>query len=185
MVSETGESMNQAIISGAAQGLGMGRSLGQHLIDVDAPYHAGSILAAGVRLGVPVTVHIAIGGDTIHMHPNADGAALGTCSLTDFRLLAAVLMDLEDGGVYLNIGSAVVLPEVFLKALNLARNISDHPIANFTTVNMDMQQHYRPQVNVLHRPTLPGGNAYSLTGHHEIMVPLLFNLVLSAVGGEM
>lgn len=123
-------------------------------------------------------VHVAVGGDTIHSHPDADGAAIGATSLTDFRLLSAILGDFNDGGVYLNIGSAVVMPEVFLKALNLARNLADHPIANFTTINMDMQEHYRTNVNVLRRPTSLGGNAYSLTGHHEIMAPLVFNLVL-------
>jgi hypothetical protein len=177
MMRETGEAMNGAIAEGAACGRGMGESLGKKLLELGAPYIQNSILAAGARLEVPVTVHIAVGGDTIHMHPTADGAALGQTSFTDFRLLISVLGDLGDGGVYLNIGSAVVLPEVFVKALNAARNLSEGPVANFTTVNMDMNQHYRPMVNVLNRPTMNGGSAYSLTGHHEIMLPLLFALV--------
>lgn len=179
MVGETGEIMNSAIIAGAEAEMGMGESLGRKLIEVHASFADYSVLAAGVRLGIPVTVHVSIGGDTIHMHANANGAALGATSFTDFRILVSVLSDIGDGGVYLNIGSAVVLPEVFLKALNLARNLADHEIVNFTTVNMDMIQHYRPIENVVKRPTQPGGTGYTLTGHHEIMLPLLVHLVLS------
>jgi deoxyhypusine synthase len=181
MVRETGEAMNGAISEGAACGTGMGASLGRKLLELDAPFKNNSILASGARLGVPVTVHIAVGGDTIHMHPSADGAALGQASFTDFRLLISVLQDVGDGGVYLNVGSAVVLPEVFVKALNAARNLSQEPVTNFTTANMDMNQHYRPIVNVLNRPTMNGGSAYSLTGHHEIMLPLLFALVTESL----
>ena len=132
-------------------------------------------------LDLPVCVHVAIGGDTIHMHPNASGAALGETSLIDFRILVSILQDFADGGVYLNLGSAVVLPEVFLKALNLACNLSSQPITNFTTVNMDMIQHYRPQENVIRRPNLTGGAGYSLTGHHEIMISLLVQLILAEI----
>lgn len=184
MVRETAEAMNGAIALAAECGAGMGAALGGALIDRRAPFQEYSLLAAGARLGVPVTVHVAVGGDTIHMHPSADGAALGAASLADFRLLTAVVADLGDGGVYLNVGSAVVLPEVFLKALNLARNLSDRPIAHFTTVNMDMAQHYRPLENVVRRPVQPGGRSYTLTGHHEIMLPLLAHLVLSRIAGQ-
>lgn len=115
---------------------------------------------------------MAIGTDIVHQHPDADGAAIGEASLRDFRIFAAVVSKLGDGGVVLNLGSAVIMPEVFLKALSLARNLG-HPVRNFTTVNMDMTQHYRPTVNVVQRPVLSGGRGYSLTGHHEIMIPLL------------
>lgn len=181
MVKETGEMMNVAIKTGADADIGLGEALGRKLIELEAPNVEYSVLATGVRLGIPVTVHVAIGGDTIHMHANADGAALGKTSMIDFRLLTSVICQIGDGGVYLNIGSAVVLPEVFLKALNLARNLSDGQIQNFTTVNMDMIQHYRPSENVVKRPNIPRGMGYSLTGHHEIMVPLLVGLVLSEI----
>jgi hypothetical protein len=177
MVHQTPAMMNAAILDGARTGHGMGESLGRKLLELNAPHADLSVLATGARLGIPVTVHIAVGGDTIHMHGNAEGAALGATSFTDFRLLTAVLQDLGDGGIYLNLGSAVLLPEVFAKALNLARNLSGRAITNFTTVNMDMLQHYRPLENVVKRPTQPGGKGYTLTGHHEIMVPLLFTLV--------
>lgn len=179
MVRETAKAMNEAINVGARAEIGMGQALGRKLVELHPPFLEYSVLAASARLEIPATVHIAIGGDTIHMHANADGAALGATSFTDFRILVSVLQNLGDGGVYLNIGSAVVLPEVFLKALNLARNLSGNPIANFTTVNLDMIQHYRPLENVVKRPTLPGGAGYSLTGHHEIMFPLLAHLVLA------
>lgn len=182
MVRETGDMMNAAIKAGVERGWGMGYALGKYLVEKQAPFIEYSLLAAGIRMNVPVTVHVAVGGDTIHMHPSADGSAIGETSFTDFRLLVSILKDIGDGGVYLNIGSAVLLPEVFLKALNLARNLSPHPIENFTTVNMDMIQHYRPIENVVRRPTRrEKGNGYFLTGHHEIMVPLLFQLVLAKV----
>jgi hypothetical protein len=180
MVRETGEAMNAAINAGAAAFQGMGCALGQYLIAQQVPWLDLSVLAAGVRCQIPVTVHVTVGGDTIHMHPGADGSAIGATSHSDFRLLTSVLGDLGDGGVYLNIGSAVNLPEVFLKALNLARNLSAAPIEGFTTVNMDMLQQYRPLENVVRRPTERNtGRGYALTGHHEIMVPLLFQLVLA------
>lgn len=184
MVRETADDMNMAITQAAREKTGMGKALGKKLLDLNPPYVEYSLLAAGARLNIPVTVHTLIGGDTIHMHASADGAALGSSSFTDFRLLVSVLQDLGDGGVYLNIGSAVVLPEIFLKALNLARNLSAKKIKDFVTVNMDMIQHYRPQENVLHRPTLPGGKGFALTGHHEIMLPLLFDLILSGIAPQ-
>lgn len=179
MVKETGESMNHAIKLGSEKGLGLGESLGTQLIELDTPFIEYSILAAGKKLGIPVTVHTAIGGDTIHMHPGADGSALGYTSFIDFRLLTSIIMDFDNGGVYLNLGSAVILPEVFLKALNLARNLSPHKIEGFTTVNMDMLQHYRPLQNVVKRPTQIEGQGYSITGHHEIMIPLILHSVLA------
>jgi hypothetical protein len=154
----------------------MGWRLGQKLLKMKASYRKLSILATGMELDIPVTVHVAIGTDTIHMSPHVDAKAMGEATFTDFRLLCSVLCDLE-GGVYLNIGSAVILPEVFLKALTVARNLG-HKIKNFTTVNMDMIQHYRPHQNVLSRP---GGKAYALTGHHEIMLPLLYQAVIESL----
>jgi hypothetical protein len=184
MVDETGLAMNTAIAAGVSEHRGMGAALGAALL-IAAPYREQSILAAGARLKIPVVVHAAIGADTIHMHPAIDGAAIGQASHLDFRILISVIKEFGDGGVYLNIGSSVLLPEVFLKALNLARNLSAGPIENFTTVNMDMVQHYRPLENVVRRPTQKmTGRGYSLTGHHEIMVPLLFQLVLAKLSDQ-
>ena len=179
MVQETPKWMNYAISAGAHADIGMGAALGNTLLEMNPPHMNYSILASGARLGIPVCVHVAIGADTIHMHPSVDSAAIGKTSFTDFRILVSVLKHIGEGGVYLNIGSAVVLPEVFVKALNLARNLSKGEIKNFTTVNMDMIQHYRPLENVVKRPTQSGGAGYTLTGHHEIMVPLLVHLVLA------
>ncbi len=183
MVEETARDMNEAIAkeyegrSGKMkENEGMGRILGKKLIDMKSPHRKLSILATGAELDIPVTVHVAIGTDTIHMSPHVDPKALGEASFTDFRILSFVLCDLE-GGVYLNIGSAVLLPEVFLKALTIARNLGNK-IKKFTTVNMDMIQHYRPHQNVLSRP---GGKSYALTGHHEIMIPLLHQALLESL----
>jgi hypothetical protein len=178
MVMETGLFMNEAINEGAELGIGMGEILGTKLIEMNAVFVDLSVLAAGIDNDVSVTVHTGIGLDTIHMHPNADGSAIGKTSFIDFKILIAALQRIGDGGVYINIGSSVVLPEIFIKALNVARNLSDEPIVNFTTVNMDMKESYRPTVNVLQRPTKNNGCFYSLTGHHEIMVPLLFNGII-------
>ncbi len=176
MAKETGAFLNQAIIKGNELGQGMGRSVGEAILMSRLPYHRLSILAAGVRLGIPVTVHVGIGTDIIHMHPGVSGKALGEGSLRDFRTLASVVASLA-GGVYLNFGSAVILPEVFLKALSLARNLG-HPVNNLTTVNLDFITQYRPLTNVVTRPTLQSGKGYHLAGHMEIMVPLLFAAVL-------
>jgi hypothetical protein len=159
---------------GEAIGHYINRSKGQF------PNRRTSILAAGAELGIPVTVHVAVGTDIIHMHPAADGAAIGATSLLDFRRLAAVVAGME-GGVYLNIGSAVVLPEVFLKTVSLARNLG-HKLSHITTVNMDFLAHYRPLTNVVRRPTQNGGKGYSLIGHHEIMLPLLVAAVAEELG---
>jgi hypothetical protein len=173
MAEETGRMLNEAISRGAKNSEGLGEAIGRYINRSTSqfPNRATSILATGARLGTPVTVHVAMGTDIIHMHPSADGAAIGATSLLDFRRLAAIVSGME-GGVYLNVGSAVILPEVFLKALSLGRNLG-HPLANITTVNMDFLSHYRPQTNVVRRPTQKGGRGYSLTGHHEIMLPLL------------
>ena len=182
MADETGRLLNGAINRGAAAGNGLGEAIGRYITEQtdQFPNQATSILATGARLGLPVTVHVAVGTDIIHMHPSADGAAIGATSLLDFRRLAAVVSEME-GGVYVNIGSAVILPEVFLKALSLGRNLG-HPLADITTVNMDFLSHYRPQTNVVRRPTQKGGKGYSLTGHHEIMLPLLAAAVTEELG---
>ncbi|MFO0778858.1 MAG: hypothetical protein U0223_14810 [Nitrospira sp.] len=182
MAEETGRILNDAITRGATAGQGLGEAIGNYMTHAarQFPNRKTSILATGVRLGIPVTVHVAVGTDIIHMHPSADGAAIGATSLLDFRRLTAVVAKME-GGVYVNIGSAVILPEVFLKTLSLGRNLG-HPISNITTANMDFFIHYRPQTNVVRRPTQKGGQGYSLTGHHEIMLPLLAAAVLEELG---
>ena len=176
MGEETGAFINAAIIEGTRLNLGVGAAVGNAIVKNHLPYRRLSILATASRLGIPVTCHIAIGTDIIHMHPKADGKALGDCSLRDFRTLTSVVATLG-GGVYLNFGSAVILPDVFLKAVSLARNLGNS-IDNLTTVNLDFLQHYRPLTNVVSRPTLDTGKGYQLTGHMEIMVPLLFGAVL-------
>ena len=171
MAEETGRVLNAAIRDGVRQGMGIGQSVARHLADT-APAHASvSLLAAAARLNVPVTVHVAIGTDIIHMHPDADGAALGEGSLRDFRYFVSNVARLERG-VYLNCGSAVVLPEVFLKAVALARN-TGVSLDGLTTVNLDFAQLYRPRTNVVMRPVAGIGKGYSLVGHHEILIPLL------------
>ncbi len=171
MARETGRELNAAINAGVRKGYGIGRSVGEYIFKSKNRLRDKSIFSEGFRLGLPVTTHIALGTDIIHMHPQADGAMIGRGSLRDFRLLASVIADLE-GGVYINLGSAVIMPEVFLKALTVARNLGNK-VEGITTVNMDFIQHYRPQENVLCRPTMMKGRSYALTGHHEIMFPLL------------
>ncbi|HUE21414.1 MAG TPA: hypothetical protein VMQ86_07015 [Bryobacteraceae bacterium] len=171
---ETGREMNAAISAGDRDALGMGEALGRRLDEIAAPQFApSSLVLQAWRAAVPVTVHVAIGTDTPHMHPAADPAAIGSATHRDFRLLCALVAGLDDGGVYLNVGSAVVLPEVFLKAVSAVRNLGN-PLAGFTTVNLDFVQHYRPKLNVVERPhAQSGGAGYALTGHHELLVPLL------------
>jgi hypothetical protein len=176
MVKETHETINLAIQEGARDGIGIGQILGQKVLKENFKFKHLSLLAAGQRLGIPVTVHVAIGTDITHMGPFADGAAIGKGSLLDFHTFASLVSQLQKG-VYINLGSAVILPEVFLKALALARNLG-YPVSNLTTVNMDFIHHYRPSVNVVKRPTLKGGKGYTLIGHQEIMVPLLAAAVL-------
>jgi deoxyhypusine synthase len=171
MARETGERLNAAINRGAAAGLGMGESIGREILEGKYRYKERSVLATAARLEIPATVHVAIGSDIHHMHPSADGAALGATSHRDFENLASVVAGLEGGAIF-NVGSAVILPEVFLKALSLARNLGN-PVRRFTAVNLDFIRHYRPQVNIVERPTRLGGKGYTLIGHHEIMVPLI------------
>ncbi len=172
MAEETGHLINAAVADGVQRGLGFGRALGERLLGVNPPYLSQSIIAACARLDLPCTVHVALGTDIIHMHPSCDGAAVGEATQRDFLLLAAIVADLDSGGVYLNLGSAVLLPEVFLKALTLARHLG-HRVRDFVTANLDLIQHYRPTQNVVRRPVAQGGKGYALTGHHELLVPLL------------
>jgi deoxyhypusine synthase len=176
MVRETQETINHAIQQGMKEGLGIGESLGQKILKENFPFKRLSLLAAGHRLGIPITVHVAIGTDITHMGPSADGAAIGKGSLKDFHNFVSLVSKLEKG-VFINLGSAVIIPEVFLKALSLARNLG-YPVFNLTTVDMDFIQHYRPTLNVIKRPTLKGGKGYTLIGHHEVMFPLLAAAVL-------
>ena len=171
---ETGREMNRAIAGGDRAGMGIGEALGRWLSSAgDLAAGDFSLLLQAYRQGTPVTVHVAIGTDTPHTHPAADAASIGSASHRDFRLLSAYVADLNEGGVYLNVGSAVVLPEVFLKAVSAVRNLG-HPLADFTTADFDFLQHYRPRVNVVERPHAgSGGAGYAITGHHELMIPLL------------
>lgn len=180
MVKETPEMMNKIVADGVKVGCGVGESLGRGLRHLLPRYERISILANAHRLGVPLTVHIALGTDTIHQHPSCNGEAYGKGSMRDFRQLAAILPGMNDGGAVINCGSAVVLPEVFLKALTIARNLGNS-VRNFTAINLDMIQHYRPMQNVVLRPTRSGGTPISLTGHHEIMLPLLYAGVKSCL----
>ena len=182
MAEETGREMNTALARGVRANHGAGEALAEHLRARPAsPGRAISVLVACAELGVPVTVHAAVGAEIIHQHPTADGAVLGAASHRDFKRLAGALPALHDGGVVLNLGSAVVMPEVFLKALTIARNLSAGKPTDFTACDCDMQRHYRPRVNVVERPTLTGGRGVQLTGHHEILLPLLVWGVLDAL----
>ena len=181
MVDETGEFMNRAMIEGRRRGEGLGEAWGRALCEEKPRHAAFSLLASASRLGLPATVHVAIGTDTIHHHPACDGAALGETSLRDFRILAGTLSEAA-GACVLNFGSAVVMPEVFLKALAVARNLGAD-LDGLTTVNFDQIQHYRPRVNVVERPTRGAGSrGFALTGHHEIMIPLFSAAVLASIG---
>ena len=180
MVEETPRLVNEALRAHDAGRLGMGAAVGKAIAEGQYPYKSQSLLASAHACGVPVTVHVAIGADTIHMHPSTDGALLGAASYTDFQKLSILLRDLHEGGCYWNIGSAVILPEVFLKALTLCRN-TGHEVKRFMTVNLDMLQQYRAEANVVQRPTQDGGRGYTLTGHHEIMLPLLYAMLLQAM----
>lgn len=178
MAEETGRLLNQAVNEGVPKGRGIGQSVGRFLNDRQAPFASHSLLATADRLGIPFTVHIALGTDIIHMHAAVSGAALGEGSLRDFRYFVGSVSRLNRG-VYLNCGSAVVLPEVFLKAVALVRN-GGNEMKGLTTVNMDFMRMYRPQTNVVTRPTAGAGRGYSLVGHHEIMIPLLAAAVIEA-----
>jgi hypothetical protein len=182
MAEETGRGLNEAFIAGMERGEGMGEAVARALDATPSLAHSElSIILAAYRLGVPVTVHAALGAEIIHQHPAASGAAIGDTSHRDFRRLAASLPSLHEGGVVLNLGSAVIMPEVFLKALTIARNLDSGKPTHFTTCDLDMQRHYRPRVNVVQRPTMAGGQGYEITGHHELMVPLLAWAVVDAL----
>ncbi|MDA8138405.1 MAG: hypothetical protein M0036_07080 [Desulfobacteraceae bacterium] len=172
MAADTAALINGAAKRAAAGREGFGEAVGAMLVEEKAPHVARALLARCFQLKIPYTLHVALGTDIVHQHPTADGAAIGTASLRDFRILAATVSKLGQGGVVLNLGSAVVMPEVFLKALAVARNLNPG-VTDFTTANFDMLQHYRPAVNVVQRPVLKGGRGYAITGHHEIMIPLL------------
>lgn len=176
MAAETADFLNEAIKWGAAENLGLGEAVGRRLLEAALPHNDCSLLAQAVSLGVPVTVHVAIGTDIIHMHPSCEPAALGQTTHLDFRRFAALVSRLAHG-LYLNVGSAVLLPEVFLKAISLARNLG-YPVAPITTANFDFFQHYRPLTNVVRRPTQGGGRGFSFTGHHELLIPLMAALVI-------
>ncbi|MDO8730914.1 MAG: hypothetical protein Q7J69_07025 [Candidatus Omnitrophota bacterium] len=177
MARETADFLNGAIKEGAEEDLGIGESVGRMIEQKKLRFRNLSVFAAAHRAGIPATVHVAIGADIIHQHPSCDGAAMGKASLADFHRLAQVVSRIGEGAVVLNIGSAVILPEVFLKGVSIARNLG-HPVKDFTAANLDMIQHYRPRENVLSRPTALGGRAIAITGHHELMVPLLHAAIL-------
>ena len=183
MAEETGCDINRAVREGVAAGLGFGEAVGRFIIANQNACREYSLLATCVEREIPATVHVALGTDIIHQHPSADGSVIGQASYTDFRILASVVAELGDGGVYLNVGSAVLLPEVFLKALSIAQNLGHH-VDHFTTANFDMQQHYRPLQNVVKRPTSGQSRGYTITGHHEIMLPLLAAGILDRLNGK-
>lgn len=177
MAEETGFLLNQAIKDGAADSCGVGEAVGRLLVETSPPFSDYSYLHEAYLQRIPVTAHLTIGADIIHLHAEADGAALGAASHRDFRLFTSIVRNLNGGGVYLNLGSAVTMPEIFLKAVTTVRNLG-FELADFTTANFDFLQHYRPQTNVVRRPVANGaGKGYSLTGHHEIMIPLLAALL--------
>jgi hypothetical protein len=182
MARETAEFLNRAVTSGASRGLGLGRAVGEALRAEGFPHLEASLLATAAREGIPATVHVAIGTDIIHLHPSLDPEATGRATYRDFQTFCSVVRTLE-GGVFLNIGSAVILPEIFLKAVTLVRNLG-WPLKKITTVNFDFIRHYRPATNVVRRPTLEGGQGYYLIGHHELTIPLLAAAVLEGRGGK-
>lgn len=172
MAEETGALLNEAIGKGVASGLGLGESVGAFLEEKDPPHPGLSLLLNAYRRAIPVTVHVAVGTDIIHMHPQASGEAIGAGSLLDFRLFASLVRGLDGGGVYTNFGSAVLLPEVFLKAVSVVRNLG-YSLTDFSTANFDFIRHYRPRVNVVERPVTGQGKGFDFVGHHEILMPLL------------
>ena len=176
---ETGKLLNTAAVAGAQDAIGLGEAMGRALLALDPRHRNYSLLCAAYEARVPFTAHVTIGGDIAHFHPSADGAALGATSHTDFRLLAELVRRMNGGGVYLNVGSAVTLPEVFLKCVTLVRNLG-HELIDITTANLDFIQSYRPLTNVVRRPTArDAGRGYAITGHHELTVPLLAAMIVS------
>jgi hypothetical protein len=183
MATETGQGINEAIATGSAAHLGIGESLGRYLAEIKPAFGQFSVLLQAYLRNIPVTVHVAIGADIIHSHPNFPPAATGEGSHRDFRLFASLVAGLNEGGVYLNCGSAVTLPEVFLKCISLVRSGGDR-LQDFTTANLDFIQHYRPTENVLKRPIRNGGQGIALTGHHEILMPLLAAEVIEMISAS-
>lgn len=180
MAEETGRDINGALKAGVADGIGYGEALGRFIVQNNNPHREFSLLATCHEKGIPATVHVAVGTDIIHQHPDCDGAILGQATFTDFRLFTSVVSTLGHGGVFINIGSAVIMPEVFLKALSIAQNMGFH-VDGFTTANFDMTQHYRPLQNVVKRPTAGDSRGLTITGHHEIMIPLLAAGILDRI----
>ena len=181
MSRETGIGIFGALRAGRRKGWGYGRALGERILRSGYPHRHLSIFAAAAELGLPLTVHVALGTDTLAQHPGMDGALVGEMSMRDFRTIQRVVARLGDGGVWINAGSSVILPEVFLKALSLSRNLG-HDVRDFTTADLDMIRHYRPHENVLKRPILAGGASYAITGHHEITLPLLAQALILGLG---
>ncbi len=181
MAEETGEFFNGAIVKAAGQKSGFGEGLGGYLKTLSPPCKDLSLLYSAYDLNIPFTVHVALGTDIVHQHKEADGASIGDCSLRDFRILCHQVRELNDGGVFLNLGSAVIMPEVFLKAVTVVRNLG-YPLKDFYTAVFDMNVHYRPKTNVVDRPTEKSGRGYYFVGHHEIMLPLFFNLLKERIG---
>lgn len=181
MAEETGLMINAAAARAASGDIGLGEAIGAMLDAMDSERKDRSLLAMAYKHAVPVTVHLAIGTDIVHMHRDAVGAHLGAATHTDFRLFCSLVRELSDGGVYLNLGSAVLMPEVFLKAVTVVRNLG-LPLQNFTTVNCDFLQHYRPLTNVVRRPVAGVGRGYALTGHHELLIPLLAAAIIERLG---
>ncbi len=180
MARETGDFINNAINTGVESGLGLGKSLGKKIYEQNLKYRTKSIFAAAYKKDIPITVHVAVGTDIIHLHPDCDGSKIGQGSHRDFMSFSSVVSNLE-GGVYINLGSAVILPEIFLKAITLVRNLG-YSFKNVVTANLDFIQHYRPSTNVIRRPTSLGGKGYQITGHHEILMPLLTGLIYQNMG---
>ena len=172
MAEETGRVINEAVAAGAKDKIGMGEAIGRQLHSMRPAHADKSLLHAAYQAGIPVTVHVALGTDIVHIHPSADGASIGQTSQQDFRLLCSLVRELDGGGAYLNLGSAVVLPEVFLKTVTVVRNLGFR-LQDFYTANFDFIQQYRPLTNVVRRPVAGSGRGFSFIGHHEIMIPLL------------
>ena len=181
MADETGIYLNRAARRARDEGIGLGEALTRELEDMELPFGRNSLLSRLRSYGIPVTGHLAIGTDITHVHPSADGEALGAGTFRDFQIFTSAVKELNEGGVYVNAGSAVILPEIFLKAVSVARNCG-HPLKNFTTINLDFIQHYRPTQNVIRRPVMQGGSGIALTGHHEILVPLIAAMLRQKLG---
>lgn len=180
MVRETADFINSALTNGQRLELGLGEAVGKKIIESTCPYKQFSLLACGYKHKIPTTVHVAIGTDIIHQHPGSNGALIGELSYRDFKIFCFQVAQLTEGGVVLNFGSAVILPEIFLKALSVARNLG-YKAYGFTAANFDIIRHYRPQVNIVQRPTQIGGKGYQFMGHHEIMIPLLVAGILEGI----